>query len=330
LFLCVFALKFTMLRFKNLTLDSPLLLAPMAEFTNLPFRVALRELGGLALTVTELVNARALLELHPKALRLAAAAAGDRPFGVQLFGANLGELRDAARLLADLGVDLIDLNLGCPAPKVNAGGGGAALWRDEALLVKIAAAVAAAVPLPVTVKTRLGWDTVRLPRLAPALEQAGVAAIAVHGRTRAQGYGGAVNLAAIAATVSAVQIPVIGNGDVRSHADAARLLGATGCAGVMIGRAALGNPFIFRDTRCYLQTGAAPPPLTADAVLRFMHRHFALTVDFFGEATGCRLFRKFIPGYSARLPHRRRWRVETQRLATVGEYWELVARLGGD
>ncbi|MDR1190594.1 MAG: tRNA dihydrouridine synthase DusB [Verrucomicrobiales bacterium] len=320
-----------MLTFKNLVLDSPLILAPMAGFTNLPFRAAVRSLGGTGLTVTELVNARSILELHPKALRMIAAADGDRPFGVQLFGADIGEMRDAARFLADLGVDLIDLNMGCPSPKVNACGGGAALLRDEALMVRIAAAVAGAVALPVTVKLRLGWDDDRIsaPRVAPLLEQAGVAGITVHGRTRAQGYAGKVNLDAIAETVGAVRIPVVGNGDVRSHADATLMMRVTGCAGVMIGRAALGNPFIFRDTLRFMRTGETPPPVTARQMLAFMHEHFALAVRFLGEEDACQLFRKVVVGYSGHFAHRQRWRVEMQRLTTVSEYWEIVARLAG-
>ncbi|MDR2462394.1 MAG: tRNA-dihydrouridine synthase, partial [Verrucomicrobiales bacterium] len=269
------------LKIKNLTLASPLLLAPMAGFTNLPFRVAARRLGGVGLTVSELVNARSLLELNPKALRLAAVADDDRPFAAQLFGANVSEMRDAARLAADLGADVIDINMGCPSDKVNACGGGAALLRDEPLMVRLAAAVAGAVPLPVTVKTRLGWDRVSVPRLVPALEQAGVAAIAVHGRTRVQGYAGGVSHSGIREVVSAARnIPVIGNGDVRTPQDAALMLSETGCAGVMIGRAALRNPFIFHDTLKFLQTGEQTPPVTAPQMLAFMHEHFALMVRF--------------------------------------------------
>jgi nifR3 family TIM-barrel protein len=318
------------LKFKNLELQSPLMLSPMAGFTNLPFRAAVRSLGGLSIATTDLVNARSILELNHKAIRMISAAANDRPLGVQLFGANHGELRDAARFLEDLGIDLIDINMGCPSNKVNACGAGAALMQDEELTEELVAAVAGAVSIPVTVKMRLGWDddSINAHVIAPRLEQMGVAAVAVHGRTRMQGYAGKVNLAAIKAVAQSVkQIPVIGNGDVSTHLDAGRMIREAGCSGVMAGRAALRNPFFFSQTLRYLQTGEEPLTVSLRQMMLFMHYHFAMALHFYGEDDACRMFRTVVPGYSEHFSHKARWRAEMQHLATVDKYLEIVARL---
>ncbi|MDR0533135.1 MAG: tRNA dihydrouridine synthase DusB [Verrucomicrobiales bacterium] len=318
------------LKFKNLELASPLMLSPMAGFTNLPFRAAVRSLGGLSIATTDLVNARSILELNYKAIRMISAAANDRPLGVQLFGANRGELRDAARFLEDLGIDLIDINMGCPSDKVNACGAGAALMQDEELTEELIAAIVNAVSIPVTVKMRLGWDedSINAHLIAPRLEQMGVAAVAVHGRTRMQGYTGKVNLPAIREVVKSVKrIPVIGNGDVSTHLDAARMINEVGCSGVMVGRAALWNPFFFSQTLRYLQTGEEPREITLRQMMLFMHYHFAMMLHFYGEEDACRMFRTVIPGYSEHFSHKARWRVEMQHLETVDEYLEIVARL---
>jgi nifR3 family TIM-barrel protein len=318
------------LKFKNLELPSPLMLSPMAGFTNLPFRAAVRSLGGLSIATTDLVNARSILELNYKAIRMISAAANDRPLGVQLFGANHEELRDAARFLEDLGIDLIDINMGCPSDKVNACGAGAALMRDEELTEELIAAVVGAVSIPVTVKMRLGWDddSINAHVIAPRLEQMGVAAVAVHGRTRMQGYAGRVNLPAIGAVARSVKhIPVIGNGDVSTHLDAGRMIREAGCSGVMVGRAALWNPFFFSQTLRYLQTGEEPPTVSLRRMMLFMHYHFAMMLHFYGEDDACRMFRTVIPGYSGHFSHKARWRAEMRHLETVGEYLEIISRL---
>src|SRR5215510_9581794 len=205
------------MRFGPLTLTSNLFLSPLAGYTNLPFRLTVREVGGLGLATTDLVNARSLLEKNPKAFKLIETSPADRPLAVQLFGAVPEEMRDAAVMLQERGVAAIDINMGCPVRKVCRVGGGSAMMTE---LDKTAALVKGMVDnlkIPVTAKMRLGWDdqNITAPDLARALEGVGVAAILVHGRTREQGFGGSVNLSGIRAVVQAVKtIPVIGNGDI--------------------------------------------------------------------------------------------------------------------
>src|SRR5580765_2639995 len=205
------------MRIGSLQLSSNLFLSPLAGYTNLPFRLTLREVGGLDLATTDLVNARSLLEKNPKALKLIESCPADRPLAVQLFGSIPEEMRDAAAYLESIGVSSVDINMGCPVRKVCRVGGGSAMMTELDKTSALVRGMVAAVKIPITAKMRLGWDDDNLtaPDLARALEDAGVAAIFVHGRTREQGFGGSVNLAGIRSVVQAVKtIPVIGNGDI--------------------------------------------------------------------------------------------------------------------
>ncbi|MFN0069740.1 MAG: tRNA dihydrouridine synthase, partial [Limisphaerales bacterium] len=233
------------MRFGPLELGSNLFLSPLAGYTNLPFRLVVREVGGVDLCTTDLVNARSLIERNPKALKLIETNAQDRPLAVQLFGAVPEEMRDAALHLESLGVSSVDINMGCPVRKVCRVGGGSAMMTDFAATQRLVKTMVDALKIPVTAKMRLGWDDENLtaPGLARALEDVGVAAIFVHGRTREQGFGGTVNLAGIRAVVEAVRsIPVIGNGDVTTPEAARHMFAETGCAGVSIGRGAFYDP----------------------------------------------------------------------------------------
>ncbi len=248
------------MRIGSLKLQTNLFLSPLAGYTNLPFRLTLRELGGLDLATTDLVNARSLLEKNPKAFALIQTCPADRPLAVQLFGSVPEEMRDAAAFLESTGVSSIDINMGCPVPKVCKVGGGSAMMSELSKTAQLAKGMVEAVKVPVTAKMRLGWDdqNITAPELARALEDVGVAAIFVHGRTRAQGFAGRVNLTGIAAVVKAVRsIPVIGNGDVTTPEAAKMMIDQTGCAGVSIGRGAFYNPWIFRHTKQYLAGGEA-------------------------------------------------------------------------
>src|SRR5437870_3542465 len=227
------------MRLGPLPLTSNLFLSPLAGYTNLPFRLAVREVGGLDLATTDLVNARSLLEKNPKALKLIQTSPADRPLAVQLFGSVPEEMRDAAVYLESLGMASIDINMGCPVRKVCRVGGGSAMMTELDKTAKLVKGMVDAVKIPITAKMRLGWDDQNLtaPDLARALEDVGVAAIFVHGRTREQGFGGTVNLAGIRAVVEAVKtIPVIGNGDVTTPPAARKMLEATGCPWVSMGR----------------------------------------------------------------------------------------------
>src|SRR5437016_4656074 len=215
------------MRIGSLQLKSSLFLSPLAGYTNLPFRLTLREIGGLDLATTDLVNARSLLEKNPKALKLIETSPADRPLAVQLFGSVAEEMRDAAVYLESIGMAAVDINLGCPVRKVCRVGGGSAMMTELDKTAALVKGMVDAVKIPVTAKMRLGWDDQNLtaPDLARALEDAGVAAIFVHGRTREQGFSGTINLAGIRAVVQAAKAtPVIGNGDVTTPEAARRML----------------------------------------------------------------------------------------------------------
>src|SRR5438270_1828623 len=250
------------MRIGSLQLKSSLFLSPLAGYTNLPFRLTLREIGGLDLATTDLVNARSLLEKNPRALKLIETSTADRPLAVQLFGSVPEEMRDAAACLESLGMASVDINMGCPVRKVCRIGGGSAMMTELDKTASLVKGMVSAVKIPVTAKMRLGWDDENLtaPDLARALEDAGVAAIFVHGRTREQGFSGSVKLHGIRAVVQAVKrIPVIGNGDVTTPQAAKMMFEQTGCAGVSIGRGAFYNPWIFQHTEHFMATGELRP-----------------------------------------------------------------------
>ncbi len=284
-------------------LSSNLFLSPLAAYTNLPMRLTLRELGGLGWATTDLVNARSLIERNRVALKLVATDPQDQPLAIQLFGSVPEEMRDAAVICQELGVQSVDINMGCPVRKVVNIGGGSAMMTELGRTAALVRGMIAAVKIPVTAKMRLGWDEQNLtaPDLARVLEDAGVAAIFVHGRTRAQGFSGTVNLAGIRSVVKAVRgIPVIGNGDVTTPEAAVRMLEETGCAGVSIGRGAFYDPWIFRRIAHLLRTGELlPEPVFAER-LAVMRRHFERYLAFYGEEHGARLFRKVAPWYAKR------------------------------
>src|SRR5687768_4271141 len=218
----------------KLQLKSNLFLSPLAGYTNLPFRLTIREIGGLDLATTDLVNARSLLEKNPKAFKLIETSPADRPLAVQLFGSVPEEMKDAAAYLESIGISSVDINMGCPVKKVTKVGGGSAMMTELDKTARLVSGMVNAVKIPVTAKMRLGWDdeNITAPELAKSLKDAGVAAIFVHGRTREQGFAGRVNLAGIRRVVEAVPgLPVIGNGDVTTSEAAKVMFDETGCAG---------------------------------------------------------------------------------------------------
>lgn len=314
----------------SLQLKTRFLLSPLAGYTNLPFRLAVRELGGVGLATTDLVNARALLMASRKTLELIQTTAADAPLSVQIYGADPKEMSDGARWLETYGVASIDINMGCPVHKVVRGGGGSALMCRPTQAVDLVRAVVEAVRIPVTVKMRLGWDQEHLtaPHFAREFEQAGAAGIVVHGRTRAQGFAGSVNLDGIQAVVESVQrIPIIGNGDVRTITDAARMLEVTGCAGISIGRGALLNPWVFSQLERW-DAGEQPagPPSFAQRVT-FMERHYRLLVRQRGEHFASLTFRKVANWYCKVLRPGRAIQQRLIRLDGVATFEEIVAQL---
>lgn len=317
------------MRFGALTLSSNLFLSPLAGYTNLPFRLVVRELGGVGLCTTDLVNARSLVERRPKALKLIETNAADQPLAIQLFGAVPEEMRDAALIAAAHGAVSVDINMGCPVRKVVKIGGGSAMMTELNKTAALVRGMVNAVKIPVTAKMRLGWDdnNITAPDLARALEDAGVAAIFVHGRTREQGFGGTVNLAGIAKVVAAVKtIPVIGNGDVVTPQAARQMLQETGCAGVSVGRGAFYNPWIFNHTQQFLATGVLPPEPSFSERIRVMTRHLDLMIEVFGEELGCRMFRKVAPWYSKRFGPANLFNKQVVQVASRAEFREILAR----
>jgi nifR3 family TIM-barrel protein len=317
-----------MISIGTLNLKSNLFLSPLAGYTNLPFRLALREVGGLDLATTDLVNARSLLEKNPKALKLIETSPADRPLAVQLFGSVPEEMRDAAVYLESIGISSVDINMGCPVRKVCRVGGGSAMMTEMEKTADLVKGMVNAVKIPITAKMRLGWDdeNITAPDLSRALEDAGVAAIFIHGRTREQGFTGTINLSGIRKVVEAVRrIPVIGNGDVTTPEAAKLMFSETGCAGVSIGRGAFYNPWIFTHAEHYLRTGELLPQPSVEERIRVMRRHFDLMVEVFGEEHGCRMFRKVAPWYSKRFGPANQF---NKRIVTISSRAEFEKILG--
>src|SRR5476651_2584910 len=333
------------MRIGSLKLESNLFLSPLAGYTNLPFRLVVREVGGVGLCTTDLVNARSLLEKNHKALKLIETRPSDSPLAVQLFGSVPEEMRDAAVYLESLGVASIDINMGCPVKKVVKVGGGSAMMTELDKTSALVKKMVDAVKIPVTAKMRLGWDDENLtaPDLARTLEDVGVAAIFVHVRTREQGFGGTVNLAGILKVVEAVKnIPVIGNGDIITPQAAKKMFDETGCAGVSIGRGAFYDPWIFKRTLVYL--GRAGSPLPADGAhgvtrptennlppepsfserTRIMCRHLDLMIEVFGEELGCRMFRKVAPWYAKRFGPCHEFNKRVVQISTRAEFHDVL------
>src|SRR5437764_4187723 len=315
------------MRIGLLDLKSNLFLSPLAGYTNLPFRLALRELGGLDLATTDLVNARSLIEKNPKALKLIETCPADRPLAVQLFGSVPEEMRDATLYLESIGISSVDINMGCPVRKVCRVGGGSAMMTELDKTAQLVKGMVDAVKIPIPAKMRLGWDDQNLtaPDLARTLENVGTAAIFLHGRTREQGFGGRVNLSGIRAVVEAVKtIPVIGNGDITTPEAAKHMIDATGCAGVSIGRGAFYNPWIFLHAQHYLQTGELLPEPRFEERVRVMCRHLDLMIEVFGETHGCRMFRKVAPWYSKRFGPANEFNKRVVRLSSKAEFDVLL------
>ena len=311
----------------SLCLRSNLFLSPLAGYTNLPFRLTVRQVGGLDLATTDLVNARSLLEKNPKALKLIQTCPADSPLAVQLFGSVPEEMRDAALYLESIGIASVDINMGCPVRKVCRVGGGSAMMTELDKTAKLVKGMVDVLKIPVTAKMRLGWDddNITAPELSRALEDAGAAAIFIHGRTRQQGFGGIVNLAGIRAVVQAVSaIPIIGNGDVTTPQAAKMMLDQTGCAGVSIGRGAFYNPWIFQHTLHHLQTGELLPEPRFEERVRVMVHHLDLMIEFFGEEHGCRMFRKVAPWYSKRFGPANEFNKRVVQVSSRTEFHEVL------
>ncbi len=300
-----------MLRIGSLELETPLLLAPMAGHCDLPFRILCRELGGVGLASTDLLNAHSLLRGSPTALELAATNGLDQPLAMQLYGNGDDPLPEAACWAIDHGARLIDINMGCPVDKVAKKNGGSLLLRDPCGTARIAERIVEAVErhgsgrVPVTAKMRLGWDdrSIVAPSLARDLEEAGIAAVTVHARTTEQRFKGEACWERIGEVVAAVRsIPVIGNGDVTEPAHARELMRRSGCRGVMVGRGALRTPWIFRTAWQELKGGRAIEPSLREKV-RIIRRHWELATRYLGPQKALRCLSQRISWYGKTMGH---------------------------
>lgn len=283
----------------------------------------MREIGGVGLGTTDLVNARGLLAGSSNTHLLIETCPNDSPLAVQIFGSEPNVMADAAQLLEARGVHSVDINMGCPVARINKTGSGASMMCRADETVQLVRRVVEAVKIPVTVKMRLGWDSSQItaPDFAREFEQAGVAAIAIHGRTREQGFSGSVDLDGIRQVVEAVEsIPVIGNGDVRTIADAAHMFEATGCPGISIGRGALANPWIFRQLVEWESTGEYSPAGSFDDRLQLMMKQFGYLETRHGTQTAIVYFRKMGHWYLKSMRVRPRLRHEFQLAKTRAEF----------
>ena len=313
------------LKIGNVTIDCPVVLAPMAGVTDLPFRLLCREMG-VGLLSMEMVSAKAILYKNRNTESLMEIAPGENPIALQLFGSDPEILGEIAAQIQDRPFDILDFNMGCPVPKVVNNQEGSALMKQPELVREIAFSLVKASEKPVTVKIRKGFDDahVNAVEIAKILADCGVAAVAVHGRTREQYYSGKADWEIIRQVKEAVSIPVIGNGDVDSPKAAVEMLEQTGCDGVMIGRAAQGNPWLFREIRHYLETGEELPRPSMDEVKEMILRHARLQVEYKGPDVGMREMRKHVAWYTAGFPHSAKLRSEVNAVGTLEELGELL------
>lgn len=311
----------------SLRIPEGLGLAPMAGATNLPFRLLCRCFGA-GLTVTEMVSAKALVMGSGKTMHFLERDPLESPVGAQVFGTDPVLMAEAARIVEERGFHLVDVNMGCPVPKIAGDGAGCALMREPGRAAAIIEAMARAVRIPVTVKVRKGWseETVNAPRLARILEGAGAAAVTVHGRTAEQKYSGHADWALIGEVKASVGIPVFGNGDIDSPEKAERCLRASGCDGLMIGRGALSAPWIFRDIRSLRSGASCPPPLSRDELGRLVLDLAEGLMRLYGERTAVLMMRRYGSDFSRGLPGGSFFRQKLMQKASYGELEELVRR----
>ncbi|HJC38002.1 MAG TPA: tRNA dihydrouridine synthase DusB [Candidatus Mediterraneibacter faecigallinarum] len=313
------------LKIGNVELENRYILGPMAGVTDLPFRLLCREQGA-GLLCMEMVSAKAILYNNRNTEQLLTIHPDEKPVSLQFFGSDPKIMSEMAKRIEERPFDILDINMGCPVPKVVKNGEGSALMKDPKLVYEIVSAVVKAIEKPVTVKIRKGFDDehVNAVEIAKIVEEAGAAAVAVHGRTREQYYSGKADWDIIRQVKEEISIPVIGNGDVTSPQKAEALLQQTGCDGVMIARGAEGNPWIFSEMTAYEQTGQVPPRPDREALREMMLRHARMQLEYKGEYLGIREMRKHVAWYTKGLPGASTLRNEINKVETYDELERLL------
>lgn len=312
----------------NVELENPYILAPMAGVTDLPFRLLCKEQGA-GLLCMEMISAKALQYENRNTKALLAIHENEYPVSLQLFGSDPKIISEQAKRIEELPFQILDINMGCPVPKVVKNGEGSALMKDPRLVYEIVYETAKAIKKPVTAKIRKGFndENVNAVEIAKALEEAGAAAVAVHGRTREQYYAGKADWDIIRRVKEAISIPVIGNGDVTNAEKAVSMMKETGCDGVMIGRGAQGNPWIFSELSEYDRTGAMPPRPDVDEVRKMMLRHAKLQMEVKGEYIGIREMRKHTAWYTKGMKGASKLRALINQVESYEELEELLKTL---
>ena len=313
------------LKIGNIELTNPLILAPMAGVTDLPFRLLCKEQGA-GLVCMEMISAKAIAFHNRNTEKLMQIDPGERPVSLQLFGSDPGIISEIAKSIEERPFDILDINMGCPVPKIVGNGEGSALMKNPKLVEQIVSMTVKAIKKPVTIKIRKGFDDnhVNAVEIAKIAEASGAAAVAVHGRTREQYYSGKADWEIIRQVKEAVRIPVLGNGDVDSPVRAKELFEETGCDGIMIGRAARGNPWLFGQILAYLETGTSKPHPSMEEVRQMMLRHAGMQIDCKGDYTGIREMRKHISWYTAGYPHSAKLRAQINSVESLKELEELI------
>ena len=311
----------------NLNLKGRVVLAPLAGVSNRPFRV-LAKLMGAALTYTEMVSSEGIIRYQKKTLAYMAFKPDEQPIGIQLFGANPEVMRKASEIVVkEYKPDLVDINFGCPVKKVVNKNGGAAVLKDLSLTEAIIkAVVSGAGSTPVTIKMRTGWDD-KNPiylKAGEIAEKCGIKAVCLHARSRSVGYAGQADWSAIKKLKDTVGIPVIGNGDVFSPADVERMLQTTGCDAVMIGRAAMGNPFIFKQANSYLDTGQIPDMPSIEEKIQMVNNHARLMIEEYGEKRGIIKMRKYLGWYVKGFPKASQLRQELMQVTSLTDIESIL------
>ena len=314
------------LKIGNVSLDGNIVLAPMAGVTDLPFRLLCKEQGA-DLICTEMVSAKGIFYNNKNTEDLLRIDDRERPVSLQLFGSDPDIISEMAKKIEHRNFDILDINMGCPVPKVVNNGEGSALLKNIPLAAKIIEKTVKAIDKPVTVKFRKGFgaDEVQAIEMAKAAEAAGAAAVAVHGRTREQYYSGKADWEIIAKVKDTVSIPVIGNGDIFTPEDAKNMMEQTNCDGVMIGRGAQGNPWIFHQIKTYLETGMAPEKPPFSEVCRMILRHAKMQIEWKGEKRGMREMRSHAAWYTAGYPHSASLRRAMNTVETYEQLEELFS-----